>query len=68
MFDNSFVRGAPFVFAVSQQEVIQGWDMALGVLKKGTKATLFIPAKFGYGEKGNGPIKANSDLAFYIEI
>lgn len=68
-FDNSYSRGEPFEFPVGQGRVIQGWDMGLSMLRKGSKATFFIPAALGYGEMGSPPnIPANADLAFYVEV
>jgi FKBP-type peptidyl-prolyl cis-trans isomerase FkpA len=67
-FDNSFKRGEAITFPVGQGNVIPGWDEALLLLPKGTKAILFIPAALGYGETGSGEIPANSELVFYIEV
>ncbi len=67
-FDNSFKRGEPIKFQVGTGSVIPGWDEALMLLPQGSKATLFIPSKLGYGEQPSGPIPANSELVFYIEV
>jgi FKBP-type peptidyl-prolyl cis-trans isomerase FkpA len=48
--------------------VMLGWTDALMQLKKGTKATIFIPSSLGYGVNGNGEIKANQNLVFDIEV
>lgn len=69
MFDNSFSRGQSFNFPVGQGRVIRGWDEGFGMLKEGTKATLFIPSDLGYGEAGSPPkIPGGSELIFYVEI
>jgi FKBP-type peptidyl-prolyl cis-trans isomerase FkpA len=67
-FDNSFSRGQPFNFIIDSGQVIKGWDEALKVLKKGSKATVFIPSALGYGASGSGSIKPNTDLIFYLEV
>jgi FKBP-type peptidyl-prolyl cis-trans isomerase FkpA len=67
-FDNSFKRGEPYRFPVGASAVIPGWDEALSILPKGTKATIFVPSKLAYGETGSGEIAPNTDLVFYIEI
>lgn len=49
--------------------VILGWTDALLQLKKGTKATVFIPSSLGYGAQGNGEaIKPNQNLIFDMEV
>lgn len=69
MFDNSFSRGQPFTFKVGQGQVIAGWDQGFQALKKGSKATLFIPYIMAYGEQGRPPmIPEKADLVFYVEV
>lgn len=69
MFDNSFVRGNPISFPLGQGRVIKGWDEGLSLLKKGSKAVLFIPSELGYGEAGAGTdIPGGSELIFYVEL
>jgi FKBP-type peptidyl-prolyl cis-trans isomerase FkpA len=49
--------------------VIPGWTDALQQLKKGAKATIYIPSSLAYGPSGNGrEIKPNENLIFDMEI
>lgn len=49
--------------------VILGWPDAILQLKKGSKATAYIPASLGYGDAGNGEkIKPGDNLIFDLEI
>jgi len=49
--------------------IIVGWTDALMQLKKGSKATIYIPSSLGYGVNGNGEkIKSNENLIFDIEV
>ena len=50
------------------QGVIPGFTTALSSMQKGGKYQVMIPAKLGYGDKDNGPIPANSDLYFDVEL
>ena len=69
MFDNSFTKGEFISFAVGRGQVIPGWDEGLSILKKGTKATLFIPYELAYREAGSPPvIPAKANLVFYVEL
>jgi FKBP-type peptidyl-prolyl cis-trans isomerase len=68
MFDASFQSGQPLVFPVGVGQVIKGWDEGVVQLKEGSVAVFFVPSTLGYGDKESGPIPANSDLIFYIEI
>ena len=67
-FDESFTRGEPISFPIGAGQVIPGWDQGLATMKEGTIAVLFVPAALGYGERAQGPIPANSDLVFYVEL
>lgn len=68
-FDDSWSRGQAFQFILGQGQVIKGWDEGVALMKKGSKASLFIPAELGYGAEGSPPaIPANSELMFYIEV
>lgn len=48
--------------------VIPGFTKALQQMQKGGKYKVHIPASLGYGAKAAGPIPANSDLDFEIEL
>ncbi len=68
MFDNSFKTDRPFVTDIGVGSVIRGWDEGITQMKKGTKASLFIPSNLGYGSRGSGTIPADSELMFYVEL
>ena len=68
-FDDSFSRGEPINFPLGQGQVIPGWDEGMGLLKKGSKATFFIPYDLAYGEVGRPPvIPEKADLVFYVQL
>jgi len=50
------------------QGTIPGFAKALAQTQKGGKYVVKIPAKLAYGDKATGPIPANSDLVFDIEV
>jgi len=49
-------------------QYITGWQRALPMLPKGTKATLYIPSGLAYGVDGRGSIPSNAILVFDIEL
>lgn len=51
-----------------QSTFIKGMIEGLLQLEKGDKAYIFIPSELGYGDRALGPIPANSDLVFYVDI
>ena len=60
---------APLEFALGQGRVIKGWDIGLGLLSEGGKATLVIPSPLAYGNRGQGGlIKPNTILVFNVEL
>ena len=48
--------------------VIPGWTEGLQLLGEGGKATLYVPAELGYGERGSNAIEPNTPLVFDIQL
>lgn len=67
--DPKFNHVEPFAFPLGQHQVIAGWDEGVALMKKGEKATFYIPSHLGYGQRGaGGRIPPNSILIFDIEL
>jgi FKBP-type peptidyl-prolyl cis-trans isomerase FkpA len=49
-------------------DVIPGFTEGLKLMSRGAIYRVCIPAAMGYGAKATGPIPANSDLVFQIEL
>jgi cyclophilin family peptidyl-prolyl cis-trans isomerase len=59
----------PMLMQVSPDaRMIPGFKEAVTQLKVGDKAFFYLPYHLAYGERSNGPIPANSDLIFIIEM
>lgn len=54
--------------AFSTGAVIKGFSEGLLLMNKGSVWRFCIPAAMGYGDKAAGPIPANSDLVFQVEL
>ena len=61
-----FDQGMGVEFPV--QGVIPGFSEGLQTMGKGAVMRLCIPAALGYGAKATGPIPANADLVFQVEL
>ena len=48
--------------------VIPGFAQGLQLMQAGGSYRLCIPSKLGYGEAGTGPIPANADLVFEVDL
>ena len=57
-----------FAFRLGGGQVIEGWEVALRRMSLGERAVMQVPAALAYGEQGKGPIPANSDLIFEVEL
>ena len=69
VFDSSVERGQPFEFTLGQKAVIEGWDIGIALMNEGGKATLIIPSKLAYKDKGAGDvIPPFSPLVFDVEL
>ncbi|WP_190277252.1 FKBP-type peptidyl-prolyl cis-trans isomerase [Taibaiella lutea] len=65
----AFNHVEPFSFLLGKRNVIKGWDEAIALMKKGTKATFYIPSTLAYGDRnGDEKIPPNSILIFDIEL
>ncbi|MDR0970222.1 MAG: FKBP-type peptidyl-prolyl cis-trans isomerase [Lentimicrobiaceae bacterium] len=61
--------GKPFSFVIGRNQVIQGWDEGVAMMKEGGKATLLIPSAIAYGGTDRGTdIPAYSPLVFEVEL
>jgi FKBP-type peptidyl-prolyl cis-trans isomerase FkpA len=49
-------------------KLIKSWKTALPLYGEGAKITLYVPSGLAYGNYPTGPIPANSNLIFEIEI
>ena len=69
-FDSSAKHGnEPIAFPLGMGQVIAGWDQAIAMLTKGSKASLFIPSPLAYGPRSmGGDIPANAVLRFEVEL
>jgi FKBP-type peptidyl-prolyl cis-trans isomerase len=67
--DPQFQHVEPFPFMLGQGQVIPGWDEGVALMKKGGKATFYIPSTLAYGPEGREPkIPANAILVFEVEV
>ena len=58
----------PIGFKVSTGQVIPGWDEGMKLLKKGGKATLYIPSTMAYGQQPVPAGKPFENLIFDVEV
>lgn len=58
----------PYQFALGTGSVIRGWDIGIGLLKRGGKGVLYIPSTLAYGERATRIIPANAILIFDVEL
>lgn len=66
-FDSSYDRGRPLAFTVGQ--MIPGFNEVCYYLRPGGSATVWIPSRLGYGDRGMpGAVPPNSTLIFDIEV
>ena len=66
VFDSSFKRGSPDIMPLDH--LVPGWMEALPKMHVGDEWFIYLPAKLGYGERGQGPIPPNAVLVFRIQL
>ena len=52
VFDSSVKRNQPFGFVLGTKQVIEGWEQAIRMMKKGTVATIILPSSLAYDSTG----------------
>lgn len=65
VFDET-LNDATVKFPINQ--VIEGWQLSLPLLKRGGKGTFYLPSGLAYGPAGSRAIEPNTILAFDIEL
>lgn len=66
--DTSFHHTEPLQFVVGANNMIQGFDDGIRLLKKGAKAKIFIPGVLGFGPNPVPGGKPFENLIFDVEI
>ena len=60
--------GQPIKFVIGRHAIIPGWDDGLRLLKKGSTATLYIPAFLAYDQQAGPGRTPNENLIFDVKI
>ncbi len=68
MFDASYSRGSPFVYAQGDK-LIEGWNRGMKDVREGTVRRIIIPAALAHGDTtGNGKVPPNSTLIYDVKV
>ena len=69
IFDNSYYKGEKFSFELNSNEVIEGWEIIIRLMREGDSSRCYIPSHLAYGTNGiESVIPPNSCLIFDIKI
>ena len=70
IFDSSYDVGQPYEFVLGRKGVIAGWEEGIALMNEGGKATLVIPSKLAYKDRGagGGRIPPFASLVFDVEL
>jgi FKBP-type peptidyl-prolyl cis-trans isomerase len=68
IFDASYIKGKPFAFTLTRNEVIDGLDEGVRLMKTGDKFRFLIPSRLGYGIRGTDNIPPDTNLIFDVEL
>jgi len=69
VFDSSWAKGTPAIFAIGTGKVIPGWDEGLVGQTVGSQVLLVVPPDKGYPDGSpDGSIKAGETIVFVVDI
>ena len=65
----SYLADQPLQITIGREEIMPGWDLALGQMQLGEKTQFVVPAELALGETGSPPvIPENATLIFEFEL
>ncbi len=65
---NLFDQATTPIMLMLDQNLIAGWQIALPLMHKGSKFTLYLPSGLAYGNAGSSSIPPNANIVFDIEL
>ena len=68
VFDSNQNSRKPLSFRLGLREVVSGMDKGVEGMRVGGVRDIKIPPAMGYGNRKTGPIPANSELQFTVEL
>ncbi len=63
-----FYKPIQMAFDPQKMQLVSGFRNAIASMSYGEKIVAFIPSELAYGDQARGPIPANSDLIFELEL
>jgi len=67
-FDSTQLSDNTFSFIIGTNQVIEGWEEGILLMKAGGTSRFIIPSSLAYGTRGNDGIPPNTILDFEIEL
>lgn len=69
VFDQALDPAKPFTFRLGRNNVIDGWEEGLQLMRVGERRLLIVPYELGYGTRGSPPkIPRRATLVFDVEL
>lgn len=68
VFDSSWEKGQPLVFAADGGQMIQAFNDAVVGTKVGSQIILVVTPEDGYGDQGSGAVPGGATLVFVIDV
>jgi len=69
VFDKSVDPAKPFEFRLARNNVIEGWDQGLQMMRPGEKRVFIVPYELAYGSRGHPPaIPPRATLVFEVQL
>jgi FKBP-type peptidyl-prolyl cis-trans isomerase len=69
MFEKAMNKNHPYRFRLGREEVIEGWDQVIQLMKPDSEWLVVVPPELAYGSRGRVPkVPAYATLVFTIHL
>lgn len=67
-YNTDTVKNEPVRFAYNDGTILPGFNIGIGLVRKGERAKFFMPSRLAYGNRSNGKVPAYSVIMYDVNL